>query len=57
LFAGDDLSDEACFAAVNRMGGISIHIGNNPATRAQARLPTPASLRDWLAAIPRLVAE
>ena len=50
VFAGDDLSDEPGFAAVNRLGGISIHIGNEPRTEAQARLPSPSSLRDWLSA-------
>lgn len=59
VFAGDDISDEAGFAVVNRLGGISIHVGNNPNTRAKAVVPTPASLRDWLSSarslhIPRL---
>lgn len=47
-FAGDDLTDEAGFRAVNRMGGISIKIGDGP-TEAAFRLPTPAALAGWLA--------
>ncbi|MGH6920098.1 MAG: trehalose-phosphatase [Geminicoccaceae bacterium] len=49
VFAGDDLTDEAGFATINRLGGISIRIG------ADAR-PTAAlygqrdvsSMQDWL---------
>jgi len=55
VFAGDDISDEVCFELVNQMGGVSIHVGNNPSTKAMARLPSPTSLREWLASavIPR----
>lgn len=48
VFAGDDVTDESGFAAVNRAYGFSIHVGHNPVTKAQYRFPTPASLRHWL---------
>lgn len=51
-FFGDDLTDEAAFAAVNRHGGISVKIGEGP-TAAGVRLATPEALRrrlaDWAA--------
>ncbi|MDO8464654.1 MAG: trehalose-phosphatase [Gallionella sp.] len=48
VFAGDDVTDESGFAAVNRMYGLSIHVGNSPTTKAQFRFPDPESLRHWL---------
>ena len=48
IFAGDDVTDESGFVAVNRAYGLSIHVGHNPVTKAQFRLPNPASLRHWL---------
>lgn len=47
LYAGDDLTDEAAFAAVNRLGGLSIKLGGGP-TLARRRLAGPAALHDWL---------
>jgi trehalose 6-phosphate phosphatase len=48
IFVGDDVTDEAGFRAVNRLGGISIRVGGGPsaATRAIAGVP---ELRRWLA--------
>ncbi len=48
VFAGDDLTDEDGFAAVNALGGISIRVGTGDGTQARYRLATPAALRDWL---------
>lgn len=48
VFVGDDVTDESGFAAVNGMDGLSIHVGDNPATAARFRFPSPASLRHWL---------
>ena len=53
VFVGDDVTDEHGFAAVNRLGGISVHVGANPATTAGWRLDSPAAVRAWLAALAR----
>ncbi|MDR3439839.1 trehalose-phosphatase [Telmatospirillum sp.] len=50
VFVGDDVTDEDGFHAVNRLGGISVHVGEN-ATAARFRLTTPASVRSWLAGL------
>lgn len=47
VFLGDDRTDEHGFAMVNRLGGYSVKIGPGR-TVAQWRLPTVASVRDWL---------
>ncbi len=47
LFAGDDLTDEAGFADVNALGGITIKIGEGE-TCARHRLPSPQALTAWL---------
>jgi trehalose 6-phosphate phosphatase len=48
IFAGDDVSDEDAFEAVNRMGGISVRIGEPARTAATCRLSDPEQLRRWL---------
>jgi trehalose 6-phosphate phosphatase len=50
VFAGDDLTDEAGFAAVNRMGGHSVRVGDG-ATAATARIESVARLVSWLSRI------
>jgi trehalose 6-phosphate phosphatase len=47
IFAGDDLTDENGFAAINAHGGLSIRIGAGE-TIAHERLGTPADLRHSL---------
>lgn len=50
LFAGDDLTDESAFDAVNALDGWSIKIGNGP-SQALWRVHDPAALRTRLAAM------
>ena len=53
VFAGDDVTDEAGFAAARKLGGHAILIGSPRATSADFNLPSPGALRDWLwAAMP-----
>lgn len=47
IFVGDDVTDEAGFAAVIARGGLAIKVGEGP-SRAQYRCMTPAALRGWL---------
>lgn len=49
VFVGDDVTDEAGFAAVQSLGGWGIKVGEG-ATIAQHRCMTPAALRGWLSA-------
>lgn len=49
VFIGDDLNDESGFAAVNRLGGISIKVGKGR-SHARYRLDGVAAVRRWLAA-------
>lgn len=47
LFIGDDVTDEAGFAAAQALGGLGVKVGEG-ATQAQARIGTPAGVRAWL---------
>lgn len=47
VFIGDDLNDEHGFAEVNRLGGISIKVGNGGSS-ARFRLRDVAAVRRWL---------
>ena len=48
VFVGDDITDEDGFAAVNRLGGVSIHVGSG-ATIARHNLATVGDVLAWLA--------
>jgi len=50
VFAGDDITDEDGFAAVNRHGGISVKVGAGE-THAAYRVPDVAALHGWLAVV------
>jgi trehalose 6-phosphate phosphatase len=50
VFVGDDVTDEAGFAMVNRLKGHSIRIGDGAETAAHHRLPAVAALLAWLEA-------
>jgi len=48
FFIGDDLTDEAGFAACNKLGGAGIIVGAREVTAAQYRLPDVSSVHNWL---------
>ena len=49
VFVGDDVTDEAGFRAVNRLGGTSVRVGPvDGASEAAHRLADIAELRGWL---------
>ncbi|WP_448379629.1 trehalose-phosphatase [Gloeomargarita sp.] len=51
-YIGDDLTDEAAFAAVNQRGGLSIAVGKAPGTtQAQHFVPDVAAVYEALAAL------
>jgi trehalose 6-phosphate phosphatase len=49
VFIGDDVTDESGFGAVNRMGGVSVHVGPGLVSKANLRVPSPEAVRQWLA--------
>lgn len=48
FFAGDDVTDEDAFEAVERLGGVTLLVGPERASRARWRLPSPSAFRFWL---------
>ena len=49
---GDDLTDEAMFAAANRLDGLSVRVGlDGRPSLARCRVGAPSDVRDWLARI------
>lgn len=50
LFAGDDVTDLSAFAAVRRLGGVAVAIGNRVAASADVVLTSAPQARAWLAA-------
>lgn len=52
VFAGDDVTDEAGFAAAARLGGHGVLVGPGRPTTAQFRLSDVAAVRAWLEQTP-----
>lgn len=48
VYLGDDLTDEAAFAAVNALDGVSVLVGPARVTKARCHLPDPAAVLSWL---------
>ncbi len=49
VFAGDDVTDEDGFLAIDELGGHTIHVGEGTRTAARWRVPSVSALRVWLA--------
>lgn len=49
VFVGDDITDEAGFATINEMNGISIRVGDGAPTCARHVGASVATIHDWLA--------
>lgn len=50
VFVGDDLTDEAGFAAAHRLGGWSVLVGARAGSAARHALPDIGAVLDWLGA-------
>jgi trehalose 6-phosphate phosphatase len=48
VFAGDDMTDEAGFATINEIGGVSIRIGNGSPTAARFGHEDVTAMQSWL---------
>jgi trehalose 6-phosphate phosphatase len=48
VYLGDDFTDVYAFAAVNRMGGLSVRVGEREPSQARFTLPSPAAVHAWL---------
>jgi trehalose 6-phosphate phosphatase len=53
VYLGDDVTDEDAFAAVNRLGGISIAVGDRPGTTASHNLESVPAVHRWIDALAR----
>jgi trehalose 6-phosphate phosphatase len=51
VFIGDDITDEAGFAVVNQLGGISVRVGAVAASAARYRFNQVNDVAQWLAAL------
>src|SRR5690606_31851210 len=51
VFVGDDLTDEAGFAAMHVMGGISVKVGSSSPTAAAYRSEDVPAVHRWLARV------
>jgi trehalose 6-phosphate phosphatase len=49
VFIGDDTTDEAGFAVVNELDGLSIRVGHRPGSVARYQLADVAAVHAWLA--------
>lgn len=57
VYLGDDDKDEEAFAVVQARGGLALRVGDaGHPTSADCRLPSPQAARQWLAALPHLLA-
>jgi trehalose 6-phosphate phosphatase len=52
IFVGDDLTDEAGFAAAEALGGFGVLVGPGRSTMARYRLSDPDAALSWLEAAP-----
>lgn len=48
VFVGDDVTDEDGFEAVNRLGGVTVRVGEIDESAARFALPDVAAVRLWL---------